>query len=310
MDWLEITIETSPKEINTLSDELELLGVSGLIIENEADYTDFLENNKKYWDYVDDDFQQSIKGLCRLKFYLEDSQAGMAELDRISKELGMELFCTRVKDEDWENNWKEFYKPLPVGEKLLIVPQWEETPPSDGRSILRLDPGLIFGTGSHPTTKMCLRQLEALELNGREILDLGCGSGILAIAAIILGAKNAVGCDIDPKAPDVVMENAALNGIVSRLSVNACNILSDRYIQKQYEERKFDIILANIVADVIISLAPMVTSWMKPDGRFICSGIIEGRQSEVESSLTENGLTILNHYNEEDWHCYQCCRKG
>lgn len=306
MDWLEITIETSPSEINAMSDRLEILGVSGLIIENESDYTDFLENNKKYWDYVDEDFQQSIKNLCRLKFYLEDSQDGFTELARLSEALGMELPYNRVKDEDWENNWKEFYKPLPVGDKLLIVPQWEEAPPADGRSILRLDPGLIFGTGSHPTTKMCLRQLETLELNDKEILDLGCGSGILAIASLILGAKNATGCDIDPKAPDIVMENAALNGIGDELSVRACNVLSDRYTQKQYEEKKFDIVLANIVADVIISLSPMVKAWMKPDAHFICSGIIEGRQAEVENTLTANGLTIVDHYSEEDWHCYKC----
>ncbi|MBE6949440.1 MAG: 50S ribosomal protein L11 methyltransferase [Ruminococcaceae bacterium] len=307
MDWLEITIETSPREINALSARLEMLDVSGLIIENESDYNDFLENNKKYWDYVDEDFQNSIKNLCRVKFYLEDSQDGFNELNRLSEALNMELPYKRVKDEDWENNWKEFYKPLPVGEKLLIVPQWEEAPPSDGRCILRLDPGLIFGTGSHPTTKMCLRQLEALELENKEILDLGCGSGILAIAGLILGAKNAEGCDIDPKAPDIVMENAALNGIDRELTVRACNVLSDRYTQKQYEDKKFDIVLANIVADVIISLAPMVRSWMKPDARFICSGIIEGRQAEVEKALTANGLTILNHFNDEDWHCYKCC---
>lgn len=306
MDWLEITIETSPSEINTMSDRLEMLGVSGLIIENEADYTDFLENNRKYWDYVDEDFQQSIKNLCRLKFYLEDSQEGFNELSRLSEALGIELPYKCVKDEDWENNWKEFYKPLPVGEKLLIVPQWEEAPPADGRKILRLDPGLIFGTGSHPTTKMCLRQLETLELADKEILDLGCGSGILAIASLIMGAKNATGCDIDPKAPDIVIENAALNGISDELTVRACNVLSDRYTQKQYEEKKFDIVLANIVADVIISLAPMVKNWMKPDGHFICSGIIEGRQTEVENALASNGLTIVNHYHEEDWHCYKC----
>lgn len=306
MDWLEITIETSPSEINSLSDRLEILGVSGLIIENEADYTDFLENNRKYWDYVDEDFQQSIKNLCRLKFYLEDSQDGFEELARLREALGMELPYKQVKDEDWENNWKEFYKPLPVGEKLLIVPQWEEAPPADGRYILRLDPGLIFGTGSHPTTKMCLRQLETLELQDKEVLDLGCGSGILAIASLIMGAKNAAGCDIDPKAPDIVTENAALNGIGNELTVRACNVLSDRYMQKQYAEKKFDIVLANIVADVIISLAPMVKAWMKPDGHFICSGIIEGRQAEVENALSANGLIIVNHYNEEDWHCYQC----
>lgn len=307
MDWLEITVNTSPEKINTMSAKLEELGVSGLIIENETDYNDFLENNKRYWDYVDEDFQKSIKDLCRVKFYLEDSQDGFNELNRLSDALGMELKFSRVKDEDWENNWKEFYKPLPVGDKLLIVPQWEEAPPADGRSVLRLDPGLIFGTGSHPTTKMCLRQLETLDLNGKELLDLGCGSGILAIAGLVLGADSATGCDIDPKAPDIAMENAALNGITSdRFNVRACDVLSDRYTQKLYESKKFDVILANIVADVIISLAPLVKGWLKDNGCFICSGIIDGRQNEVEQTLIENGLTVLGSYMDEDWHCFMC----
>lgn len=307
MDWLEITVNTVPDEINSLSDRLESLGVSGLIIENENDYNDFLENNKKYWDYVDEKFQSSIKNLCRIKFYLEDSAQGEKELRRISDALGIEPECAHVRDEDWENNWKEYYKPLPVGDRLLIVPQWEDAPPADGRKILRLDPGLIFGTGSHPTTKMCLRQLEGVDLEGKSVLDLGCGSGILGIASLILGAKSVTGCDIDPKAPEVAYENAALNGIGrDRFTVTACDVISDRYTQKRYAETGFDVILANIVADVIIALAPLVGGWLNSGGRFVCSGIIDGREKEVEAALKQSGLTILNHLTDEDWHCYAC----
>ena len=133
MDWLEITVNTTPEEINGLSDRLELLGITGLIIENEAEYNDFLENNRKFWDYVDENFEKSIKNLCRIKFYLEDSPDGMSELRRIQNELDREFTVTHVKDEDWENNWKEYYKPLTVGDKLLIVPQWEDAPEADGR---------------------------------------------------------------------------------------------------------------------------------------------------------------------------------
>ena len=307
MDWLEITVNTTPDEINSLSDRLELLGVSGLVIENEAEYNDFLENNRKFWDYVDENFEESIKDLCRVKFYLEDSAAGLSELQRIRCALDRELAVNRVKDEDWENNWKEFYKPIAVGEKLLIVPEWEDAPEAEGRRVLRLDPGLIFGTGSHPTTKMCLRELETLELAGKDILDLGCGSGILSIAGLILGAKSASGCDIDPKAPEIAMENAALNGITGDIyNVTSCDVLGDRYVQTQYEAKKFDVILANIVADVIIALATLAKNWLRDGGCFITSGIIDGRENEVEAALRENGFTISDHCRDEDWHCFMC----
>ncbi|MBQ6539922.1 MAG: 50S ribosomal protein L11 methyltransferase [Oscillospiraceae bacterium] len=307
MDWLEITVNTTPDEISALSDRLEDLGVSGLIIENEAEYNDFLENNRKFWDYVDEDFEKSIKNLCRIKFYLEDSPDGYNDLERIKSGINREPDVKQVKDEDWENNWKEFYKPLEVGEKLLIVPQWEEAPDACGRNILRLDPGLIFGTGSHPTTKMCLRALETVEPEGKDILDLGCGSGILAIAGIVLGAKSAMGCDIDPKAPEIASANAALNGINGDIfSVTSCDVLKDRYMQKKYEAKKFHIVLANIVADVILALTPLVKSWLRDGGYFITSGIIDGRENEIENKLIENGFTVIEHYNEDDWHCFLC----
>ena len=306
MNWLEITVNTSHERLEPLTDALAALGVEGLVTEDEADVREFLENNKKYWDYVDEDFMKSVSGVCRVKFYLEDSVAGRAELTRLSGKLPeYELTPRPVRDEDWENNWREYYKPIEVGERLVIVPQWLPAPQTD-RVALRLDPGLIFGTGAHATTQLCLGELEKYA-SGRRTLDLGCGSGILAIAALLLGAERAVGVDIDDKAPDVVMENAAFNGIgPDRLSVFAGDVLSDRSLSNKLSGEKFGLVLMNIVADVIIALSPKVSEFLTPDGVFICSGIIEGRQNEVEAALKSAGLRVSEHKSKDGWHAFIC----
>lgn len=308
MQWIEVTINSSPDRIDRLCEDLEAQGVSGLVIENETEYNNFLEHNRQYWDYVDEELEKAIVGLCRVKFYLEDSEDGKTELMRLRTAFPNSEFLTKsVRDEDWENNWKAYYKPLPIGDRLLVVPEWEEIPETEGRCVLRLDPGLIFGTGAHPTTQMCLRGIEKLELNGKEVLDLGCGSGILAIAALLLGAEHAVGCDIDPKAPAVVMENGALNGITEeKLTVFAGDVLSDTEFKRKVGTGKYQVVLANIVADVIIALSSVVRQFMANDGVFICSGIIEGREDEVREALIKAGLTITEAFNQDGWHCFAC----
>lgn len=308
MKWLEITVNTCHNQVEEICDRLTLLGVSGMAVEDEQDIADFLENNKKYWDYVDEEYINSLKGVSRVKFYLEDTEDGRAEYGRIKAAMTGEAFsCRTVRDEDWENNWKQYYKPIFVGEKLIIVPEWEETPESGERIILRLDPGLIFGTGGHATTKMCLEALCEHSLEGKRVLDLGCGSGILAIASLLLGAERAVGCDIDEKAPSVVMENAALNAIGGdRLSVFAGDVLSDAELSRKLSGGKFQIVLMNIVADVIIALSPKVPQFMTPDGLFICSGVIDGREDEVATALESAGLTVSEHRKKDGWNAFIC----
>lgn len=307
MNWLEITLKAVPEELDALCDRLEEAGVSGLVINDETTVNDFLDKNKKYWDYVDEDVLESVKGVCSVQFYLEESESGLIELERIRAAVPGEYAVKTVKNEDWENNWKEYYKPIETGKRLVIVPEWLEVP-EGGRVPLRMDPGLIFGTGSHPTTRMCLEELE--KLTPKTVLDLGCGSGILGIAALLLGAEQAVGCDIDEKAPHVVMENGALNGLYAdRLIIYDGDVLSDKLLEKRLEG-KYDLVLANIVADVIINLTPAVPKWMASGASFICSGIIEGRQYEVEQALTKAGFRIVNHRKQEEWHCYVACREG
>ena len=316
MKWLELHVDTTPAGLEGVSDLLGDQGIEGLVIEDEGDFHTFLEQNRQYWDYVDEGLEQSMAGKCRITFYLEDSQAGYTTLafTRIALQKAKEahpdwgtllLTMENVEDADWENNWKAFYKPMEIGERLIVIPDWEEADPH-GRVALRLNPGLIFGTGSHATTRLCLTALERRVKPGMKVLDLGCGSGILSIAALLLGAESAFGCDIDDKAVGVAYENAALNGIgKDRYTVCAGDVLSDRRLRAQMGTG-YDIVVANIVADVIIALSGTVRALMAPGGYFLCSGIIDERAAEVRSKLEENGFTILEENSSEGWYSYLC----
>ena len=246
-------------------------------------------------------------GVSRLKFYLTDDEEGLAVLGKV-RERHPTVTVSTVEDSDWENNWREFYKPIEVGERLVVVPEWEEIP-KGGRLPLRLDPGLIFGTGSHATTRMCLQALEDYAAPGKRVLDLGCGSGILGIGALVLGCDSCLGCDIDPKAPDVAMDNASLNDIgPERIRIVAGDVISDASLRRSFGSG-YDMVLANIVSDVIIPLSAYVPGFLKPGGVFITSGIIEGRQDEVKAAVERAGFRILRHLSEEDWHCFVAQRK-
>lgn len=300
MRYIEVTVDTPAELIDQRCEEMSAMGVGGFVIENEVDFQSFLENNRQYWDYVDEELSHKFDGLSRIKCYLTDDADGQASLRQIRAAYGAVQIAT-VEDSDWENNWREFYKPIEVGEKLVVVPEWEAIP-DDGRVPLRLDPGLIFGTGSHATTRLCLAELEQHVSGTSRVLDLGCGSGILGIGALVLGAASCLGCDIDPKAPDVVRSNAALNGIgPDRLTARAGDILTDAGLRASFGGG-YDLVLANIVSDVIIPLCAFMRDFLAPGGVFITSGIIEGRQDEVQAAIERAGLRITAHHCEEEWH--------
>ena len=304
MRYIEVTVNTPGAEIDARCQEMADMGAGGFVIENEEDFKDFLEQNHQYWDYVDDELENQFAGVSRIKCYLTDDEDGIAVLRRINAAYD-DVTTSYVEDSDWENNWREYYKPIEVGEKLVVVPEWEEAP-QDGRLPLRLDPGLIFGTGSHATTRMCLAALEEFSKPGVRVLDLGCGSGILGIGALILGCDSCLGVDIDPKAPDVVMSNAALNGIgADKMTAWAGDIIADSSLSARIGGG-YQLVLANIVADVIIPLSAVVRQFMAPGAVFICSGIIEHRWPETEAALISNGFEILDHKSEEEWHCFVC----
>ena len=316
MKWLELHLDTSPAGIEPASGLLSAYGIDSLMIDEEGDFKSFLENNHQYWDYVDEDLMRSMRGKSRITFYLEDSAEGMNTLAQLR--IGLSAFkkqhpeyaplllgMENVEDADWENNWKQFYKPMEIGERLLVVPEWEEAG-DDGRVKLILNPGLTFGTGSHATTRLCLTALEKHICGGEKVLDLGCGSGILSIAALLLGAKDAFACDIDDKCVGVAYENAALNGIgKEHYTARAGDVLSDRGLQKEFGG-DYDLIVANIVADVIIAFAPQVRGLLKAGGLFLCSGIIDDRAEEVREKLVEAGWTIEETRSGEGWFSYLC----
>ena len=316
MKWLALHIDTSPAGLEPVSSLLDDLGIDGLVIEDEGDFRDFLENNRQYWDYVDEELDQSMSGKCRITFYVEESDQGfttvaavhiaLAELKKAHPEYApLIMTMDGIEDADWENNWKAFYKPMEIGERLIVIPDWEEADPH-GRVALRMNPGLTFGTGSHATTRLCLQALEKLVHPGMKVLDLGCGSGILSIAALLLGADSAFACDIDEKAVDVAYENAALNGVGrEKYTVRAGDVTSDQRLRKEMGG-SWDIVVANIVSDVIIALAPTVGELLAENGVFICSGIIDDRAEEVKGKLEEAGFAILESRSSEGWFSFTC----
>ena len=316
MEWLELKIDTSPSGLDAVTELLEQQGVTGVIIDDENDFKDFLEHNRQYWDYVDEALLQEKTGVSRVTFYLERNEAAldviarvrmaMSDLKKARPECGpLLLTIDNVADADWENNWKRFYKPMEIGERLLVVPQWEEAR-DDGRVKLVLNPGLTFGTGSHATTRLCLQALDKCIHGGEKILDLGCGSGILSIAALVLGAKDAFACDIDEKCVDVAYENAALNGVgKDRYTVRWGDVLTDTTLQAEFGGG-YDMVVANIVADVIMGLSDKVRPFLKEGGLFLCSGIIDDRAEEVLAKLRADGWMVLEQNDSEGWYSFLC----
>lgn len=316
MDWLELKIDTAPAGIDPVTEMLTEHGVTGVIIDDQRDFQDFMAHNQAYWDYVDEDLVKEKENLCRVTFYVENSPAGYGTIAAIRMDMHamkqkhpeyapLLLTMENVKDEDWENNWKQFYKPMEIGERLLVIPAWEKAE-AKGRVTLTLNPGLTFGTGSHATTRLCLTALESRIHGGEKVLDLGCGSGILSIAALRLGAASAFACDIDEKCIDVAYENAALNGIGKKqLTVRQGDATKEGALRDAIGTG-YDVVVANIVADVIISLAPQVRHFLKEDGWFLTSGIIDDRADEVAAALTAAGWNIVESCTSEGWYCYIC----
>lgn len=229
----------------------------------------------------------------------------LAAMDTDKAYGSLEIKSENVADEDWSEIWKQYFHPISVGKNILIQPAWEKADAPQGKCVFTVNPGMSFGTGSHPSTRFCLEEIEKYIKDGDSVLDLGCGSGILSITALLLGAKSAVAVDIDSNATDVAYDNLALNHLSKDLyTTYTGDITSDADLRGKLG--RHDIVIANIVADVIIALAPYVRSFMKDDAVFICSGIILERLDEVKSALTENGLKIKEIKNDDDWAAITC----
>lgn len=314
MKWMEVTVFTTEQGLDAVCGRLDMLGINQVMIEQGRESIEqFLHDTAKYWDYADMDALVASEEPC-VKAYIADVADNRATVKAIEEsfeelrgmDVGIDLGSLNIvvrltDDEDWENNWKIYYKPLEIGERLLVRPSWEQAEDTD-RTVLSLDPGMAFGTGSHHTTRMCLEFLEKTVKDGDDMIDLGCGSGILSIGALLLGAKEALAVDIDPIAEKIAYENAAMNGITpDNYTVLIGDVLSDTALQEKLCEKKYDVVAANIVASVIIELTKLVPRMIKPDGHYIMSGIIGERLDEVLAALDENGFEVLEVRAGDDW---------
>ena len=310
MAWLEITLDTDSEKIESVAAQLTALGFAELVIEDQAEFETFLDENRAYWDYIDEDLQQKLQGLSHIKLYLEDTdKAELARLEQAAQKLSLPMQVKAMEETNWEESWKENYPAVEVGESLIVVPYWaaEET---DGRTPVILDPGLTFGTGAHASTQMVMEFMEECVKPGVRCLDLGSGSGILSIAALRLGAASAVGVDIDPKAEGIAREKAAYNGFAApEFAALTGNVTEDTALMENLSRQEYDLVLVNIVADVIIGLSPVLPAFLTENSILLCSGILDVRLDDVTAALEKAGLEILEVKAKEDWRSIRAKRR-
>ena len=305
MAWLEITIDTASEKIDAVVTRLTAKGFSDLVIEDQEEFETFLDENRAYWDYIDESLQEKLRGLSHIKLYLEDTDtAGMQRLQALIAQLDLPMTVAAMEETDWEESWKDNYPPQEVGQNLVVLPYWLSDSYEDSRLPVILDPGLTFGTGAHPSTQLVLEAMEERVKPGFRCLDLGSGSGILSIAALRLGAATAVGVDIDPKAEDIARENAAYNHFAApEFTALTGNVTEDKSLMDSLAGVEYDLLLVNIVADVIIGLSPVLPGFMTENTTLICSGILDTRLGDVTAALEKAGLTITEIKQKEDWRC-------
>lgn len=307
MDWIEIKVTVPVERIDEAGAIVSMTVPYGIYIE---DYSDMEKSVLEiaHIDLIDEELleRDRTKGIVHVYISPEENPAEAVSFikERLDSEnIPYEIDSAECKNADWENNWKKYFKPMPVGEKLLIQPIWKDKIDAGGRVVLNLEPGLAFGSGSHETTRLCLAAIEKHITPGCKMLDIGCGSGILSIAALLLGAGEAVGVDIDKLAVKTARENAERNGIDESKYTLYNGNLADKV------HGKYNVIAANIVADAIIALSADAANFMYDDSVYIVSGIIDTREQQVVAALDEYGFKITERHEDSGWVCLECMKK-
>lgn len=309
-DWTDITLQISSGDVDTVTAIAQMCMPGGIYVEDYSDFESIIQQFGPI-EIIDEDLLKKAqdKEHATVHLYIspeEDPKEALSFLEeRLNAcDVAYTVLSGIVKEEDWANNWKQYFKPLPVGEKLLIVPSWEEEIPAglEGRTHLEIDPGMAFGSGQHETTKLCLEMVEKCVTPGSSVLDVGTGSGILAIGALLLGAKEAVGIDIDKLSVKIAGENAQLNGVDDRFKA-VCGDLATGI------SGQFHVVCANIVADIILRLLPDVGPLMTDDGDLIVSGIIEERKQDVLDGLEAYGFKPVDILQDRGWCCMRAKKK-
>ncbi len=295
MNWIEITIQSTPETLEECTAKLTALGFDSFQIEDQRD----IEAYSPYWEMVDEDLLKHFEGACRILLYLSETADSKDGIDLLRREF--QVSGERVvKEEDWAENWKQYYKPLFIGENLVIHPEWEPFGDYTGKTVYISNPGMSFGTGLHSSTRLCLELLANQRLNGVNVLDIGCGSGILGVSSLLLGAEKAMLLDIDQLAADIASESAKKNSVSHKCTVLAGDFLTSEKLRKTVG-LGYELVLSNIVADVLIALAPYMTKLVSPTGRWISSGIIDTRLNEVLDAVKAVGFRHIEVKEENGW---------
>ena len=315
MNWSEVTIETAKPMLDILCAMLTDIGFKGFSVYDPDDFEDLMAGRVGHWDYLEEGLtEQLTQGNPSVTVYIPENAQGAEQMTAMKSLLAqlksgpqaaefgsLHVTMKGIREEDWANNWKQYFKPLPIGERLWITPTWVDEPVPAGRTALRIDPGSSFGTGQHDTTKLCLTFLEQCVTDGAKILDIGCGSGILSIGAMLLGAQSSIAIDIEQNAAEAAAENAARNGIDLAHYETICgNILEDEALVERLGTG-YDVVCANIVADILIAMRRLFVRFMKPQAKLMLSGIIDERLDEVLEAMKQEGLTVLKIEQSAGW---------
>lgn len=314
MEWKELKIYTSHSGIEPLSNALIMSGIEGFVINDPEDIREFERNKNASWDYIGEEVYELVGKETYITVYIPDDETGAAQLEAVSSAVAwlksadekgeygeLRISSGSIKEEDWANNWKQYFKPLNIGERLVIKPSWETLPEDNKRIVLEIDPETSFGTGRHHTTRLCLELLEKYIKRGDTVCDLGCGSGIISIAAMLYGAEKAVAVDISADAEKISRENATKNGIPADKYISYCGDVVTDGALRQKVGKGYTLVAANIVADVLLAMKDVFADITAPGGTLVLSGIIDGRQDEVFGAIKQKGFTLIESRSCEMW---------